>query len=105
MVIVPRVEQYSQHAALDFFKGLNGMDVYVSTWGYKSYAPYFYANLPVPENKNWHKQDWLLTGPIDKPVYVVTKNYLAKSFIERYSSFQKLYEKNGFVFFVREKNE
>ena len=100
-IIVPRVEQYSQNAALEFYRNISSEECYVETWGFKSYAQYFYFNKPVPTNENSQNNDWLLTGEVDKPVYIVTKNINANDFKELYPEFSKLYEKNGFVFFVR----
>ena len=100
-IIVPRVEQYSQNAALEFYRNISSEECYVETWGFKSYAQYFYFNKPVPTNENCQNKDWLLTGEVDKPVYIVTKNINANNFKELYPGFSNLYEKNGFVFFVR----
>ena len=38
LLFVPRVEEYSQGAAIEFFEGLQQQDCYVTTLGYKSYA-------------------------------------------------------------------
>ncbi len=99
--IVPKIEQYSQNAAIEFYQKIATEDCYVHTWGYKSYAQYFYFNKPLPENTNAANLDWLLTGNVDKPVYIVTKNIREAQFMEKYNNFTRLYEKNGFVFFVR----
>ena len=100
-IIVPKVEQYSQNAAIEFYQKIAIEDCYVHTWGYKSYAQYFYFNKPLPENTNAANLDWLLTGNVDKPVYIATKNIREVQFVEKYNNFTRLYEKNGFVFFVR----
>ncbi len=102
--IVPKIEQYSQNAAIEFYQKIAGEDCYVHTWGYKSYAQYFYFKKPLPENSNSSNLEWLLTGNIDKPVYIATKNIREAQFMEKYNNFVRLYEKNGFVFFVREIN-
>lgn len=99
--IVPKIEKYSQNAAIEFFEKIAGEDCYVLTWGYKSYAQYFYFRKPPPENPKSKDNEWLLTGKTDKPVYIVTKNIREASFREKYTDFTYLYEKNGFVFFVR----
>lgn len=100
-IIVPKVERYSQGAAIDFFIARQGEDCYVHTLGYKSYGELFYTHKEKPANPNSYDQDWLLTGPIDKPVYFVTK-------VDRIQNFQnipglhELYRKNGFVFLKRD---
>ena len=102
--IVPKIEQYSQNAAIEFYQKIAMEDCYVHTWGYKSYAHYFYFNKPLPDNSDSANLEWLLTGNIDKPVYIATKNIREAQFMEKYNNFARLYEKNGFVFFVRKIN-
>lgn len=102
LVLVPKVEGYSQHAAIAFYQEKAREDCYVETWGFKSYAQYFYTNKPLPANRKCLDKTWLLTGPVDKPVYMVTKITAANEFQKRYPAFRRLYEKNGFVFFKRE---
>lgn len=101
IAIVPKVEQYSQNAAITFFSSLADKDCYVDTYGYKSYAVYFYTKKKEPQNKKSYNKDWLLKGDIDKPVYIICKNTTAVAFSKRYSWFKKIGEKNGFVFFLR----
>ncbi len=100
-MIVPRAERYSQGAAVDFFIERQGEDCYVAVLGYKSYAHLFYTMKKKPENKNAYDQDWLLEGPVDKPVYFVTKINKADNY-KQYTELKELYRKNGFVFFKRE---
>jgi len=101
LIIVPRVEQYSQNAAIEFYENISSEDCYVQTWGYKSYAQYFYAKKPQPENSRSQDLEWLLSGNVDKTVYMVTKNIRESKFTKENPNFSRLYEKNGFVFFVR----
>lgn len=101
--VVPKIEGYTQRPALAFFESVQGKDVYVTTVGYKSYAHYFYARIDPPKESdgltvfkqslleswdvasyndlsqeekaifNEKVNEWLLRGPIDKPVYFTTK--------------------------------
>jgi 4-amino-4-deoxy-L-arabinose transferase-like glycosyltransferase len=102
-VIVPKIERYSQGAAIDFFKQRRGEDCYISTLGYKSYGQYFYTQKEKPSNKNYYNKEWLLTGKIDKPVYFVSKINKVTDYLE-YPELKELYRKNGFVFLKREKS-
>jgi len=104
IVLVPKVEGYSQHAAIAFYQEKSHEDCYVETWGFKSYAQYFYTNKPLPENRKSLDKNWLLNGAVDKPVYIVTKITAANEFKIKFPEFRRLYEKNGFVFFKKEKN-
>jgi 4-amino-4-deoxy-L-arabinose transferase-like glycosyltransferase len=100
-IIVPKVEGYSQAAAIEFFEKRQGEDCYVQVLGYKSYAHLFYTKKQKPANLNSYDQDWLLTGAIDKPVYFVTKIDRYEKF-QQYTELKELYRKNGFVFLKRE---
>jgi 4-amino-4-deoxy-L-arabinose transferase-like glycosyltransferase len=99
-IIVPKVERYSQGAAIDFFIARQGEDCYVHTLGYKSYGDLFYTHKEKPTNPESYNEWWLLTGPIDKPVYFVTKVDRVQKY--KYPDLKELYRKNGFVFFKRD---
>ena len=100
--IVPRIEQYSQNAALVFYKKISKENCYLDTFGFKSYAIYYYFDKQKPENELSYNQNWLLEGKIDKPVYMVCKITSENQFSTNYPKFKKVLSKNGFVFFKRE---
>lgn len=96
----PKIEAYSQRAAIDFFKSFEGKDVYVQVLGYKSYAHLFYTKKEPPTNAKYYDQDWLLSGDVDKPTYFICKIMEA----DRFGAMPQLEEidrKNGFVFYKR----
>jgi 4-amino-4-deoxy-L-arabinose transferase-like glycosyltransferase len=100
LVLVPRIEKYSQNALIEFFKSKAGQDVYLKNIHFKSYATYFYGETQPPSNPNFYNENWLLTGDIDKDVYFVTKIHRAP-LMEKYEDIQETGRKNGFVFYVR----
>jgi 4-amino-4-deoxy-L-arabinose transferase-like glycosyltransferase len=101
MLIVPRIEQYSQRAAINFMQSIRHKDAYIFSDGYKSYAPYFYADVKPFENTNAYNLSWLKTGDIDKPVYCILKNTHEEKFFEKNKQFIKIDEKNGFILAIR----
>jgi 4-amino-4-deoxy-L-arabinose transferase-like glycosyltransferase len=102
-IIVPKVERYSQGADIDFFIARQSEDCYVHTLGFKSYGDLFYTMKEKPTNLNSYDQNWLLTGPIDKPVYFVTKVDRVQHWENgQFPELKELYRKNGFVFLKRE---
>lgn len=101
MVLVPRIEGYSQNAAIEFYKSKKGQDCYVETIGFKSYADLFYFEKPIPENKNALQPDWVIKGDIDKEAFYVCKNFKADYYQELHPQLIRIGEKNGFVFFMR----
>lgn len=100
-VITPRIEKYSQAAAIEFYEYLSDKDVYVETIGFKSYAHIFYSNKQYQENINSYDRMWLLSGEIDKPAYFVSKINEIDNIKASHPDLMELYRKNGFVFWVR----
>lgn len=107
-VFIPKIEKYTQAAAIEFMESKQKEDCYVGTIGYKSYAQYFYtARTPAKSPKN-NSEEWFLTGKSTKPVYLVTRIDRTKRLDSLQKSgfpIKKIGEKNGFVFFRREANQ
>lgn len=127
LLFVPRIEGYSQRAAIEFFQEHANEEAYINVLGYKSYAYYFYGNKkpqdihnPVlnklieaaklsgslnsnPTSKELFEfeRQWHLTGPVNKPVYFVVKVNKAQPYRDM-KQLQEIGSKNGFVFFKRE---
>jgi 4-amino-4-deoxy-L-arabinose transferase-like glycosyltransferase len=101
-LFAPRIEQYSQHAAIEFFESLQGKDVYIRTLGYKSYAQYFYTRIQPDLRKEAKDENWLLTGNVDKPTYFISKNTYEKEVMQKHADkVEVIGRKNGFVFYKR----
>lgn len=100
LFIVPKIEQHTQGSMIAFFQKHNKPNEYVTTYGFRSYAKFFYTNKQKPENVKALDEEWLLNGVIDKPVYVVCKMY-DKEKVLQLKNIHYLYEKGGFAFFVR----
>jgi glucan phosphoethanolaminetransferase (alkaline phosphatase superfamily) len=100
-VIVPKIEGYSQRAAIDFYISKKNENCYVTTFNFKSYAHLFYTQKKQPKNVNHCDNEWLLNGNVDKKVYVVCKVQHTLEFETAYSGFKKIKTKNGFVFYER----
>jgi hypothetical protein len=100
LVLVPRIEKYSQNALIEFFKSKAGQDVYLKNIHFKSYATWFYGETQPPSNPNFYNEEWLVTGDIDKDVLFVTKIHRAP-LMEKYDDIEETGRKNGFVFYVR----
>jgi 4-amino-4-deoxy-L-arabinose transferase-like glycosyltransferase len=101
VVIAPRIEQYSQGAAIEFYQSLKDKDCYVETINFKSYAQLFYSEKKEQANANNYNIDWLLKGAIDKPAYFVSKITSQEEIKINYPDLKELYRKNGFVFWLR----
>lgn len=100
-IVTPRIELYSQNAAIEFFKSKKGEDVYVRNLGYKSYAPLFY--FEKSKQSSMISQDTLLSGYITKDAYFVFKNTRKDEIFSKHPNLKLIKEENGFVFAKREK--
>ncbi len=102
--IVPKIERYSQGAAIDFYKSLaTKQPVYVFTVGFKSYAHWFYSELPPEAKPNsldtkiWF--DYLMNNDLDKDAYLVAKVHRTDDLKPHRAKLDSLYSQNGFVFY------
>ncbi|MFK7771531.1 MAG: ArnT family glycosyltransferase [Saprospiraceae bacterium] len=97
---INKIEGYSQNAVIEFYKSLEGKDVYVKNVGFKSYAPLFYTKKQDGLRKENRSYSWLTEGEIDRDVYFVTK-VNNDGGLRKYEGIEEVGRKNGFVFFKR----
>lgn len=128
LLVIPRIERYTQGAAIDFYKTLKDKDCYLETAGFKSYAYLFYSNKqaimntpPILKYANETKERelkegindphtsfsrycalFMLYNPVDKPAYIVIRIMDEEDYAKRFPDYKKLYSKNGFVFLKKE---
>jgi len=98
--VVPKIEGFSQAPAINFYESISGQDVYVTTVGFYSYAPYFYFRKMPGGNPESNNKDWLLDGEIDKPVYIVAKSTSRKE-MDKHPDCQFIRQEGGFMFYSR----
>ena len=98
---ITKIEGYSQNAVIEFYKSLEGEDVYVKNVGFKSYAPLFYTKKSDGLRKENRSYPWLTEGEIDRDVYFVTK-VNNDGGLRKFPDIKEIGRKNGFVFFKRE---
>lgn len=98
---IGRIEGISQAAAMRFFERAQGQNVYVKTYGYHSYGPFFYTKKPAVTNPNAYNEEWLLRGNIDKDVLFIRKADERPTRLDSLPDVQKTGEENGFVFYRR----
>ena len=94
-----RIEGYTQRAAIKFYQGLKGQEVYVKTLGFKSFAHLFYYEKKPGERNLTVEQ--LMEEELDRDAYFVFRIDKKELFLERYPDLEVLHEKDGYVFTVR----
>ena len=100
LVVVPKIEAHSQGSLVEFLESLQGKDVYVTTYGFHSYAPFFYFAQPNDNPDKRADKEYLLNGPTDKPVYIITK--ITDTTLVGRSDLQLLKEEGGYRFYLRQ---
>jgi hypothetical protein len=125
--IVPKVEQYTQRSAIEFYKACAQRGYYVETIGYKSYASLFYGQLKqkdindpdfneylkkrIPEIEAEGKNaflynallfsNWLEFDKIKRPACFSAKITEVENVKKYYPELKEIYRQNGFVFYYR----
>ncbi|MBD2699469.1 glycosyltransferase family 39 protein [Spirosoma sp. BT702] len=98
---IGRIEGISQDAPMRFFEQTQGQPVYVKTFDYHSYGPFFYTKKPPVTNPNYYDTNWLIRGKIDKDVLFVRKASVQPTLLDSLPDVRKTGEENGFVFYRR----
>jgi hypothetical protein len=101
--VVPKIEDISQGAAIDFYKRHQHEDAYFTTLGFKSYAHLFYGNVKRGNEKTQNERE-LATGTLLKPAYFVVKIQQKDEFLNNYPELKQIGAKGGFVFLKRSTN-
>lgn len=97
--IIPKIEQHLQGPAIAFYQHLAGKEAYVTTVGFKSYAPFFYAQQTQAFAEQAMDSVALITASKNTTTYFVTKvdnmNALAS-----HNAVKLLYTEGGFAFWL-----
>lgn len=101
VLITPKVEPYSQGAAVEFYQSKQGEDAVVETLRFKSYAHLFYTQRRPQFTRSLADSIKRLNAHPEIPVYYVGKIQNREENEREMPYLQKLYEKNGFVFYRR----
>ncbi|MHB1277485.1 MAG: ArnT family glycosyltransferase [Bacteroidia bacterium] len=127
ILVVPRIESFSQGPSIAFLEKVQTEGAYIETLGYKSYAQYYYGKvLPVGDTASFRRfsdstrhlyegvasreipnqqyKAWLLSGEIDKPAYFISKIQAKEEFLA-HPNLELIGEDGGFVFYRRKLNE
>lgn len=97
--VLPKIEGFTQGPAIDFLISKQGEDCYIESYGYKSYAQYYYSNMPYSTNEDRKRMDWLANGPIDKTVYLICK--ITNDELDKHPNFTLIKTVGGFKMYER----
>lgn len=103
LMLLPKIEKYSQGAAIGFITELKDKNVWISTLGYKSYATYFYSEKNGRACEQKDESNYLLQGEATRDVYFIAKVTSADEFLALYPQLELVKKDGGFVLFRRKK--
>ena len=101
VLITPKVEPYSQGAAIEFYQSKQNEAAIVEPLRFKSYAHLFYTQRPAQFTRSLADSIRLFNTHPEIPVYYVGKIQNKEENKRDMPYLQELYEKNGFVFYRR----
>ncbi|MBV5314742.1 MAG: glycosyltransferase family 39 protein [Prolixibacteraceae bacterium] len=101
IVLLPKIEKYSQGAAIDFITELKDQNVWVSTLGYKSYAPFFYSEKAERACLDCDEKDYLLNSLQTLDVYFIAKITSLDNLLVKYKQLELVKKDGGFVLLKR----
>lgn len=101
VLITPKVEPYSQGAAIEFYQSKQAEAAVVEPLRYKSYAHLFYTQRKPQFTRSLADSIKSFNTHPEIPVYYVGKIQNKEENEKEMPYLQKLYEKNGFVFYKR----
>jgi 4-amino-4-deoxy-L-arabinose transferase-like glycosyltransferase len=101
VLITPKVEPYSQGAAVEFYESRQGENALVEPLRFKSYAHLFYTMRPQRFTRSLADSIKQFNSHPEIPVYYVGKIQNREENEREMPYLQLLYEKNGFVFYRR----
>ena len=99
LFVLPRIERYTQGPSIDYFEAKAGQNVYITTYGFKSYAPYFYFKYPNEANKQTDDAKYLLNNQMDKPVYFIAKGPVSD--LDKHPLVKLVGQQGGFKFYEK----
>jgi 4-amino-4-deoxy-L-arabinose transferase-like glycosyltransferase len=101
-LLAPRISEITQGPAVELYKSLRNKRVQIIAEGYKSYAPYFYAQVNIPDRPELNDKEWLIHGAIDRPVWMVTRIDRINPELEQlFNTFKLVKKSGGFAFYLR----
>jgi hypothetical protein len=98
--VLPKIEAHTQGSLVDFLESKRGEDVYVITYDFHSYAPYFYFEQPNNNIEERSDKNLLINGRVDKPVFIISK-ITDQSLINR-KDLKLIKEEGGYRFYERQ---
>lgn len=100
--LAPRIQQYSQGAATDFFADQNQKDVYVGTAYYKSYAHWYFAAIPPHRYAEGCKErQCRFHEPISRPLYFASPLRKTEQVLREVPDATLINQRGGFSFYRR----
>ena len=99
LFVAPKIEATTQGDAIRFYQSKANEDCYIESYGYHSYATYFYGKVAYGNPKESKELSWLFDGPVDKDVYIATK--INNTNLDNHPNLRLYKVSGGFKFYHR----
>jgi 4-amino-4-deoxy-L-arabinose transferase-like glycosyltransferase len=101
LLMLPKIEKYSQGAAIGFITELKDQNVWISTLGYKSYATYFYSGKTERACLTVDENECLLNTASTRDIYFIAKITSLDHILTIYPQLELVKKDGGFVLLKR----
>ncbi len=98
-IFTGRIEGYTQRAAVKFYKGLKGQEVYVNPLGFEGYSHLFYFDKQLSDKNPGIIE--ILENDLDRDAYFVIRSDEEERILEQYPFLEVLNRKDGYVFTLK----
>jgi len=101
LIILPKIESYSQGPAIDFIKESKSNNVWISTLEYKSYAPYFYSEKAHRAIDIGDENKFLLESSSADSIYFIAKITSLERLLKTFPQLELVKKDGGYVLLKR----
>ncbi|MFT4680192.1 MAG: 4-amino-4-deoxy-L-arabinose transferase-like glycosyltransferase [Granulosicoccus sp.] len=101
LLIMPRVEEFTQNGIIEFYKEKGAEGAYCKPLGFHSYAHLFYGDRHPDQHKSATNDNWLLDEKIDRPVFFTVRNRNLEGLLKHQPELVVLGQWGSFTFLTR----
>ena len=100
-MVVPKIEQYTQKPIIEFYESLQGKEVNVQPYYFKSYAHLFYTRKPWYQDEEAYDSNIMLNGNPSRPTFIIVKAGKRKAELIERPDMQFVGDYGGYSVFKR----
>jgi 4-amino-4-deoxy-L-arabinose transferase-like glycosyltransferase len=98
LFFIPKLEEHTQGPLIEICEYADQKDAILISYGFKSYAPYYYGNV-APRPSEQKEMQWLMHAKTDQTVLFVSK--VNNSDLDKNQEYELILQKGGYKLFKR----